>query len=74
MTNARSLIHGFEVAPTKKAVEEGLRVVKTVDQKAQEALDQYTFRRVWLALSLVPIVIVVGLLLLYIRSLPTPGR
>ena len=72
LTNARSLIHGFAPDPVKKALDEGLEVSGQVELKAQEALDTYTFRRVWLAVSLVPILIVVGLLLLYIRKLPIP--
>lgn len=38
----------------------------------QEQVDQHTDRRVWLAFSLLPVLIVVVLLLLYIRSLPIP--
>ena len=72
LTNARTLIHGFAPDPVKKALDEGLTVSGQVEQKAQEALDTYTFRRVWLAVSLAPILIVVGLLLLYIRKMPIP--
>jgi hypothetical protein len=74
LTNARSLVHGFAIDPMKQAVDEGLEIAASVEQDGQKQLDEYTYRRVWLAVSLVPILIAVGLLLLYIRSLPIPGR
>ncbi len=39
-----------------------------------KALAEYTRRRYWPAISLVPIPIVIGLLVLYIRSLPIPEK
>ena len=45
-----------------------------VQGKADEALAEYRYRRIWLAISLVPILIVIGLLLLYIRCLPTAEK
>jgi predicted CXXCH cytochrome family protein len=74
LTNARSLVHGFAIEPMKAALDEGIEVAQGAKQDAQEALDQYTYRRIWLAFSLVPILITAGLLLLYIRALPIPGR
>jgi len=74
LTNARSLVHGFSLGPMKQAVDEGLEVAVSVEQDGQKQFDEYAYRRIWLAVSLVPILIAVGLLLLYIRSLPVAGR
>ncbi len=70
LTNARTMIHSFNVATVDKALEEGDKVVVEVQGKADGALREHEERRVWLAGSLVPILIVIGLLLLYIRSMP----
>jgi len=70
LTNARTMIHSFNVATVDKALEEGDKVVVEVQGKAKGALREHEERRVWLAGSLVPILIVIGLLLLYIRSMP----
>ena len=70
LTNARTLLHSFQVKPVEAALADGQGVVAKVQSKADQALKEYTYRRVWLAASLVPILIVIGLLLLYIRSLP----
>ena len=52
------------------ALADGEKVAAEVQGKADRALQEYTHRRVWLAASLVPILIVIGMLLLYIRTLP----
>lgn len=72
LTNARTLVHSFSPGPIDKALDEGLQVTSSVRGAAEGALREYTYRRIWLACSLVPILIVVCLLLIYIRSLPTP--
>jgi len=72
LTNARSLIHTFQEKPVETAVADGTKVVADVQEKANHALQEHTTRRIWLAASLAPILLVIGLLLLYIRSLPTP--
>lgn len=72
LTNARTLVHSFSPGPIGKALDEGLRVTASVQAAAEGALREYTYRRIWLACSLVPILIVVALLLYCIRSLPTP--
>ncbi len=72
LTNARTLIHSFAIDPMSKTLEQGLQVSIEVEQKAEEALEEYTNRRIWLALSVAPILLVVGLLVLYIRTLPPP--
>jgi predicted CXXCH cytochrome family protein len=72
LITARTQIHTFQVDVVKKALAEGEKVVSDVQGKADRALQQYQFRRYWLAVSLVPILIVIGLLLLYIRTLPIP--
>ena len=66
------MIHSFAPQPVNQSLEEGLQVTADVKARADQALDQYTFRRIWLALSLVPILLVVVLLLMYIRTLPSP--
>jgi len=70
LTDARSLIHSFSVERVSTALKDGQTVAVEVDNRAKAAIQEYQFRRVWLASSLVPIAIVIGLLLLYIRSLP----
>jgi hypothetical protein len=72
LTNARVLIHSFSVAPVKASLAEGIKVATEVRAAADKALHDYTARRIWLGTSLVPIFIVIGVLLLYIRSLPPP--
>jgi predicted CXXCH cytochrome family protein len=70
LTNARTQVHSFKPAPVEAALEEGLKVTSDVKDRAQGALHEHTQRRWWLAASLVPILVVVGLLLRYIRTLP----
>jgi predicted CXXCH cytochrome family protein len=70
LTNARSLIHGFAPEPMAQALNEGLQVTGQVEARAEQTLAQYTYRRLWLALSIAPILFVVILLILYIRTLP----
>lgn len=72
LTNARTLVHSFSPGPIGGALDDGLKVTSDVRGAAEGALREYTTRRIWLASSLVPILIVVGLLLYCIRSLPTP--
>jgi predicted CXXCH cytochrome family protein len=74
LTNARTQIHSFKVDVVKKALGDGESVVEEVQGKADHALDEYQYRRYWLAVSLVPILIVIGLLVLYIRVLPIPEK
>lgn len=73
-TNARSLVHSFSQDRVDEALAEGFLVTENVKNEAEGALDDYTERRVWLGVSLVPIIIVIILLLLYIRTLPNPAR
>ena len=72
LTNARTLVHSFKPGPMEAALEEGLKVTSDVNRRAEQALREHTRRRLWLAASLVPILVVVGLLVLYIRTLPLP--
>ena len=69
LTNGRTLIHSFKPAPLEEALGEGLTVTDEVEARARAALREHTNRRVWLATSLVPILMVVALLLAYIRTL-----
>ena len=57
----------------EESLDEGLQVTRQVQESAGAALQEHTNRRVWLAASLVPILAVVALLLVYIRTLPMPG-
>ena len=68
--NARVLIHSFKLPPVEASLAEGLEVTEQVQERAEEALHEYHARRVWLAASLAPILLVIVVLLLYIRSLP----
>jgi hypothetical protein len=70
LTNARTLIHSFRAPPVEAALAEGRSVAEQVQKQADHALEEYSYRRVWLAASLVPILIVIGMLVLYIRKLP----
>ncbi len=72
LTNARTVIHTFQVKPVEAALAEGQHVVQGVQQRADRALEQYTYRRLWLFASLAPVLLVIGLLLLYIRRLSNP--
>ena len=74
LTNARTQIHSFKVDVVEKALADGEKVVTEVQGKADHALQEHQYRRYWLAISLVPILIVIGLLLLYIRALPIPEK
>jgi predicted CXXCH cytochrome family protein len=69
LTNARTLVHGFKPGPLEEAIAEGLAITSSVRTRADEALREHTSRRIWLATSLIPILLVVGLLLTYIRTL-----
>lgn len=72
LVNARTLIHGFDPAPVRQALAEGKKTAIEVNERAEGAMREHFDRRIWLAVSLVPIAIVVLLLLLYIRRLPIP--
>jgi predicted CXXCH cytochrome family protein len=74
LTNARTLVHSFKPGPLEEALGDGLKVTAQVSERARAALAEHTYRRVWLAASLVPILVVVALLLLYIRTLPLPAQ
>lgn len=70
LTNARTLIHTFSPTPVNEALDGGLEVTDSVQAAARAALEEHTHRRLWLAGSLVPILIVVALLIQVIRSMP----
>jgi len=74
LTNARTLVHGFSPGPIEETLSEGLKVTSDVRSAAAGALREHTRRRIWLACSLVPILIVVSLLLYCIRMLPVPTQ
>jgi predicted CXXCH cytochrome family protein len=70
LTKTRVLVHSFKLEPVKESLIEGTKVATEVRDNAQKALEEYRNRRVWLGTSLLPIVLVIGVLLLYIRQLP----
>ena len=72
LTNARSLIHSFQPNRWRRRWPKGRRSSSTVQEKADHALQEHTYRRIWLAASLGRIFLVIVLLLFYIRSLPPP--
>jgi len=74
LTNARSLVHTFRVEPVAAALTAGENVVTDVQAKADHALQEHTWRRIWLVGSLVPIFLTIAVLLLYIRTLPADNR
>jgi hypothetical protein len=74
LTNARVQIHSFDPVPVEKILAEGQDVVSEVQAAADKALYEHDARRVWLALTLVPILAVVALLVLYIRTLPPVSK
>jgi hypothetical protein len=72
--SARTLIHSFDPEPVGRALAEGKKTATEVKELADEAVREHDARRVWLAISLVPIAAVVILLLVFIRSyLPPPA-
>ena len=72
LTNSRTLVHSFKPGPMGESLDEGLKVTAQVQDVAEAALREHSNRRVWLAATLVPILVVVALLLLYIRTLSLP--
>ena len=74
LKNARTVIHSFSTDAVDETLAAGTAICDEVEQAAQDAIDEYTNRRIWLALSLVPLFAVVGLLVLYIRTLPPPSQ
>lgn len=72
LTNARTLIHSFAAEPMNQTLDEGIQIAEDVQARADKALGQFTYRRIWLAVSTIPILLVVLLLVLYIRALPIP--
>jgi predicted CXXCH cytochrome family protein len=72
LVSARTQVHSFSRPAFEKSLEQGVAVIEAVKAKAEDALNEHTRRRIWLAISLVPILITVGLLWAYIRVLPLP--
>lgn len=70
LQTARTVVHSFALKPLQDALSVGMKVCETSAKAADDAVAEYFYRRIWLGLSLIPIMIVVGVLLLYIRSLP----
>jgi hypothetical protein len=74
---ARTVVHSFALEPLQQTLAVGVEISDASAQAADAAVKEYRYRRIWLGLSLIPILIVVGVLLLYIRALPVdraPGE
>jgi len=68
-TRARSAIHTFQVEAVREEAQAGLEMAALAEGRASEALDQYHFRRIGLALSSLIIVLLIVSLLLKVREL-----
>jgi hypothetical protein len=71
--NARTLIHTFNPESVQQSLADGKQTALEVTTRAEAALQEYTDRRIWVAISLVPLAAVVLVLLAYIRRLPIPS-
>jgi predicted CXXCH cytochrome family protein len=69
LTQARTAIHAFHVAPVAERVEAGLDLTQAGIERATEALEEHRFRRVGLAASAAIILILISGILLKIRQL-----
>jgi hypothetical protein len=69
LTLARRELHGFDPAKVKPIIDDGVRMVASVDAAADRGKAELRYRRAGLALSLVAILIVVVALALKIRQL-----
>ena len=70
LQTARTVVHSFALEPLQQALSVGMEISAASAKAAEDAVAEYRYRRIWLGLSLVPILIAIGVLLLYIRSLP----
>ncbi len=70
LQTARTVVHSFALEPLQEALSVGMKICEASGQAADDAVAEYRYRRIWLGLSLIPILIVISVLLLYIRSLP----
>jgi predicted CXXCH cytochrome family protein len=68
LQNARVQMHSFAVEPVENTLKGGRKTATEVQDAAEAALHLYHYRRIWLAASLVPILVVIVLLILYIRT------
>jgi predicted CXXCH cytochrome family protein len=66
---ARTEIHSFDDEKVQKVVGKGLSVASVVRESAQEAIDEYYFRRTGLGISTLIITILAGSLYLFIKRL-----
>jgi predicted CXXCH cytochrome family protein len=73
LTNARCLLHGFELNAMRQCLDEGLAVADGVVRDTEQTLRKHTGRRIGLGVSVIPILGVILLLLRCIRRLPPPS-
>jgi hypothetical protein len=69
LTKARVAIHSFQPAKVEAEVQAGKKVAEAVHQAGIKALEEYDFRRLGLAVSLVIILVVLLGLRLYLKEL-----
>jgi predicted CXXCH cytochrome family protein len=68
-TKARSAIHAFSVVPVQEEVEAGLEITRNASAAGEEALEEFDFRRVGLAVSAAIILLLIVALVLRMRSI-----
>lgn len=66
---ARTKVHAFNEAQFREVIDKGLTTSSTVSEEAQEAIDEYYFRRIGLGISTLIITIVAISLYLFIRRI-----
>ena len=69
LTKARSAVHALRVEPVADELDEGFAITGAALADGLEALDEHDFRRIGLVVSVAIILVLIGALLLRIRSL-----
>lgn len=68
LVKARADLHSFNPAIVQKTVDEGIAITERTHARGARALEELSFRRKWLAVSLLLIGAVIGGLVLKIRE------
>jgi hypothetical protein len=69
LVKARAAVHAFAVTPVKTEVDAGLAIAKKAHARGLRALDELSFRRTGLVVSVVVIAVLIAALVLKIRHL-----
>ena len=72
LVKARTAIHAFSVPAVKSEVDAGLAVTAKAQARGTRALEEFTFRRKGLGISLIVILALIGGLIVKIRQLERP--